>query len=73
MLIAMTEKRSYTPTYDKSYGYLISIKSKSISVIRTNSRKPSSLEETGKECMEAEHKMKMNLLEDEHNQKLLFT
>jgi hypothetical protein len=23
--------------------------------------------------MEAEHKMKMNLLEDEHNQKLLFT
>ena len=34
--------------------------------------KPSSLEETGKECMEAEHKLEMNLLEDEHNQKFLF-
>jgi hypothetical protein len=43
-----------------------------ISVITTNSRKPSSLEETGKECMEAEHKLEMNLVEDEHNQKLLF-
>jgi hypothetical protein len=44
-----------------------------MSVISTNSRKPSSLEETGKECMEVEHKLEMNLLEDEHNQKLLFT
>ena len=48
-------------------------KSKKEKISVTNSRKPSSLEETGKECMEAEHKLEMNLLEDEHNQKLLFT
>ena len=48
-------------------------KSKKEKISVTNSRKPSSLEETGKECMEVEHKMEMNLLEDEHNQKLLFT